>query len=64
MYILGIAALSAVLSGGTRIVLLLLLLLAVILILAGSAIALLTLYKQRKPYVSRIDSTRIENERT
>ena len=64
MYILGILALSTANSGQTRFILLLLVLLAVALILAGGIIALLTLLRRRKTYSSRIDSVRLESERT
>ena len=59
-----IEALSIANSGGMRLFLLVLVILAVALILMGSAIALFTLRRQQKLNRARMDSSRLESERT
>ena len=62
MSVMGMLALSAADSGGIRPMLLTLLLIAVILLFAGSIIALLTLFSQRKANGTHINSAQTTGE--
>ena len=59
---LGVMVFSTANSGGMRLMLLSLVLVAVVLLLTGAAIALLTLFNQRKSNLARIASNQLESE--